>query len=86
MSHMQLVVGYLNEDDESYRKRIIYHKMDYLTVDNLREIYGLTLYAFVSDYNPKQNTLTSDNPYTTDRYMSYADAEIQKILNIRIRE
>lgn len=71
----------LGEDDESYRDRIVFEKMEYLTVENLQRIYGLTLYAFISLYNPLENQLTSDNPYLSDRYMSFADETTQRILD-----
>ncbi len=71
----------LDEDDESYRERIIFEKLEYLTVGNLMSIYGLDLYAFVDNYNPKENRLTSDNPYVSSKYMSYADSDLQKILD-----
>ena len=71
----------LDEDDESYRERIIFEKLEYLTVGNLMSIYGLDLYAFVDNYNPKENRLTSDNPYVSSKYMSYADIDLQKILD-----
>ena len=48
---------------------------------NLIEIYDLNLYAYVENYNPLNNTLTSDNPYINDSYMSYASDDLQKILN-----
>ena len=71
----------LDEDDESYRERIIFEKLEYLTVGNLQSIYGLDLYAFVSGFNPHENQLTSDNPYIHDRYMSIADESMRNILN-----
>ena len=71
----------LGEGDEEYRERIIFEKLEYLTVGNVMEFYGLTLYAFVSLYNPLVNQLTSDNPYIADRYMSIADSTTQEILN-----
>jgi hypothetical protein len=71
----------INEDDESYRERIVFEKLEYLTVGNVMEFYGLTLYAFVSLYNPLVNQLTSDNPYISDRYMSIADETTQEILD-----
>ena len=70
----------LHESDEDYRKRIIYKKLDYLTVPNLREIFGLTLYTYVENYNSLQNDLTSDNPYLSGKYMANADEELQEIL------
>ena len=69
------------ESDESYRERIIFEKLEYLTVDNLLNIYGLTLYAFVDDFDASENCLTSDNPYISSRYMSVASDELKNILN-----
>jgi hypothetical protein len=71
----------LGEGDEEYRERIVFEKLEYLTVGNVMEFYGLDLYAFVSLYNPKVNQLTSDNPYIADRYMSIADKSTQEILD-----
>jgi hypothetical protein len=71
----------LGEGDEEYRERIVFEKLEYLTVGNVMEFYGLTLYAFVSLYNPTENQLTSDNPYIADRYMSIADKSTQEILD-----
>ena len=70
-----------DEDDESFRERIVFEKLEYLTVGNLMTVYGLDLYAFVSLYNPLVNQLTSDNPYISDRYMSIADETTQEILD-----
>lgn len=69
------------ESDESYRERIIFEKLEYLTVHNLLNIYGLTLYAFVDDFDASENCLTSDNPYISSRYMSVASDELKEILN-----
>ena len=71
----------LGEDDDSYRERIVFEKLEYLTVSNLQNIYNLTLYAFVSLYDPTSNQLTSDNPYSSKRYMSFADESTQRILD-----
>ena len=71
----------LDEDDESYRNRIVFEKLEYLTVRNLREIYGLVLFAFVSDFDAEENCLTSDNPYISSKYMSVASDELKEILN-----
>ena len=70
-----------DETDDSYRERIIQEKNDRLTPLYLSELYGVTLYAYVSGFNPANNTLTSDNPYASNEYMSVADLEIQKVLN-----
>ena len=71
----------LDETDDDYRERIVFEKLEHLTAKNLIEIYGLKLYAFVEDFNLENNDLTSDNPYLTDSYMSYASNDLQKILN-----
>ena len=69
------------ESDESYRERIIFEKLEYLTVHNLLNIYGLTLYVFVDDFDASENCLTSDNPYISSRYMSVASDELKNILD-----
>lgn len=71
----------LDEDDESYRERIIFEKLEHLTAGNLQEIYGLVLYAFVANFSPYDNTLTSDNPYARNKYMAYADEDLKMILD-----
>ena len=71
----------IDEDDESYRQRIIFEKLEYLTANNLKSIYNLTLYADVPNYNIPNNQLTSDNEYISTKYMSYASNDLQKILN-----
>ena len=71
----------LGESDEDYRLRIIQEKNDNLTPAYLQSVYGLTLYAYISGFNVKNNTLTSDNPYLSNEYMSVADDEIISILN-----
>ena len=71
----------LDEDDESYRERIVFEKLEYLTVGNLIGIYGLDLFAFVSDFDPVDNMLTSDNPYLSSRYMGVADETTRDILD-----
>ena len=71
----------LDEDDESYRERIVFEKLEYLTVGNLIGIYGLDLYAFVDDFDATENMLTSDNPYLSSRYMGVADETTRDILD-----
>ena len=71
----------LDEDDESYRERIVFEKLEYLTVGNLLSVYGLELFAFVSDFDATENTLTSDNPYLSSRYMGVADETTRDILD-----
>lgn len=71
----------VDESDEDYRQRIIFEKLEYLTVENLQNIYGLDLFIFVTDYDASNNTLTSDNVFVDNEYMSFADETLQKILN-----
>ena len=71
----------LDEDDESYRERIVFEKLEYLTVGNLLSVYGLELFAFVSDFDATENTLTSDNPYMSSHYMGVADETTREILD-----
>ena len=72
----------IDESDESYRQRIIYEKLDNLTAPLLSNVYNVNLYAFVEDYNPKENTLTSDNPYINHLgYVGDAEQETKEILN-----
>lgn len=68
------------ETDESYRERIVFEKLEYLTARNLQEIYGLTLYCYVASFDPSDNDLTSDNPYACKEYMCYAEDDLQAVL------
>jgi hypothetical protein len=71
----------LDEDDESYRERIVFEKLEYLTVGNLLSVYGLELFVFVDDFDATENTLTSDNPYMSSHYMGVADETTRDILD-----
>ena len=71
----------LDEDDESYRSRIIFEKLEYLNARNLLDIFGLPLFTHINGYTLGSNQLTSDNPYISSKYMSYADDDLKKILN-----
>ena len=71
----------IDETDEDYRERIVYEKLDHLTVGLLYTVYGLDLFVFVEDFDPLENTLTSDNPHISNKYMSIADGDLQGILN-----
>ena len=72
----------IDESDENYRKRIIYESLGHLTITFLNEIYGVSLYYFIEDYNYNNNTLTSDNPYlSSNGFMIIADAETRNILD-----
>lgn len=70
----------INERDEDYRQRIIFEKLDHLTVETLTGEYGLELYCFDGDFTVEDNVLVSDNPYMCSKYMCVFDAEIMKIL------
>jgi len=63
-----------DETDDSYRERIIQESLGHLTTDYLQEVFGLTVYAYVSNFNPANNTLTSDNEYiNSNGYMIFTD-------------
>lgn len=69
------------ESDDHYRLRIIYEVLGYLTVQYLLNVYDLTLYTYIEDFDKNGMTLTSDNPYINgDGFMSEASEEIQNIL------
>ena len=70
----------LDESDDDYRSRLTFEVLGCLSVDYLLNVYGLTLYSFVEDFDPTENTLVSDNPYVSTEYMSIASPEIQEIL------
>ena len=70
------------ETDEHYRNRLVYETLGYLTIAYLLNVYDLPVYAYVEDYDPSDNTLTSDNPFINeDGVMSVASDEIQGILS-----
>ena len=71
----------LDETDEHYRNRLVYETLGYLSVDYLLNVYDLPVYAYVEDYDPTDNTLTSDNPYISSNHMSIASEEIQDVLS-----
>ena len=74
----------LDENDEDYRKRIIYESLTNLTVNYLVDVYNLDLYVFVNGFDVNDNTLTSDNKYyKSNGYMAVADVATQQILNRR---
>ena len=70
-----------DESDEDYRTRVIQEKLDHLTPQYLEELYGLTLYHAIGGFSTATNTLTSDNPYSTDYYMAIKNYDIKKILD-----
>ena len=70
----------LDEADDDYRRRIVLQSLEYLTVPYLQEVYGLTLYCYVSSFDPSDNMLTSDNPHACNQYMTIASDDVQAIL------
>ena len=76
------VVRKIDESDDDYRQRIIYEKLDNLTPYLLRDVYNVELFAYVEDYNPTDNTLTSDNDFINHNgYLGVTDNETKNILN-----
>lgn len=71
----------VDESDEDYRSRIVFEKLEYLTAQNLQDIYGVGLYVLVDGFNPNDNDLTSDNTYIGSEYMGVADTDTQAIIN-----
>ena len=71
----------LDEDDDTYRQRIVYEKKDNLTVGLLYDVYGVELFNAYDGFNPSDNNLTSDNPYISDFLFGVVDTETQQILN-----
>lgn len=71
----------VDEDDDSYRNRIIFEKLEYLTAENLKNIFGVELFNAYDGFDPSGNDLTSDNPYMTDWYVGITDESTQNILN-----
>ena len=70
-----------DEDDESYRKRLYYEVLGYLTVSYLLIVYGLTLYSYQADFDVSDNTMVSDNPYLNSYgFMTVASDDIQSVL------
>ena len=53
----------IDEDDEHYRQRIIYEKLDHLTPSLLSDVYGVRLFTYRVDFDVKSNTLVSDNAW-----------------------
>lgn len=75
------VIRRVDESDDSFRERIIFEKLEYLTAHNLQEIYGVQLFSAFDGFYAPDNDLTSDNPYLTDWFMGVAPEETQNILN-----
>lgn len=71
-----------NESDEDYRQRIIYESMGEVTVGFLLTVYNVELYAFVDDFSVEDNTMTSDNPYISDKgFLAISNQTTKDILD-----
>lgn len=71
----------INESDESFRKRIIYETLGHLTLNFLKDVYGVEVYLNRDDFDVDDNTLVSDNPYLTTDLLIVTDSQTQAILN-----
>ena len=73
----------LDEDDESYRQRIIYEKLDHLTPSLLSDVYNVKLFTYRGDFNVSDNTLVSDNPHIVMNYsfLGVSDEDTISILD-----
>lgn len=72
----------IDESDDDYRARIVYEALGHLTANYLEDVYGLSLYSYVEDFDVEDNTLVSDNPYlNVGKFMSVADTDTKNILN-----
>ena len=75
----------LDESDEDYRTRLIYASVGNLSIDYLLNVFGLTLYSFREDFNVRDNTLVSDNPFlNTGGYISVADSDVISVLDRKL--
>ena len=73
----------INENDEDYKKRIIYQLLGHLTADYLINIYNVDLFVNIPDYNVSNNQLTSDNHYIGNKngFMANTDEITKSILD-----
>ena len=71
----------IDESDTDYRERIVYERLGHLTTRYLIDVYGLTLFKNVANFNPHNNTLTSDNEYLHEGFMCIADEQTKNILS-----
>ena len=73
----------LDEDDEHYRQRIIYEKLDHLTPSLLSDVYGVKLFTYRGDFNVSDNTLVSDNPHIVqnESFLGTVDEDTIRILD-----
>ena len=76
-----------NEDDESYRQRIIYEMLGHLTSDYIKDVYQVDLYVKPSSNVTYDETdiMISDNEYLVNvennGFIGVADTTTQNILN-----
>ena len=73
----------LDEDDDSYRQRIVYEKLDHLTPSLLSDVYNVRLFTYRGDFNASDNTLVSDNPHIVqnDSFLGTVDEDTISILD-----
>ena len=71
----------IDESDEEYRQRIVYESLGHITTPFLVDVYGLTLYCYIEDFDVTENTLTSDNVYACNKYMAFVDENTQAVLD-----
>ena len=73
----------LDEDDEHYRQRIIYEKLDHLTPSLLADVYNVKLFTYREDFDVSNNTLVSDNPHIVqnESFLSVSDEDTISILD-----
>ena len=73
----------IDEDDEHYRQRIIYEKLDHLTPALLSDVYNVKLFTFRGDFNVDNNTLVSDNPHIVmnESFLGTSDEDTISILD-----
>ena len=73
----------LDEDDEHYRQRIIYEKLDHLTPALLNDVYNVKLFTYRLDFDVTNNTLVSDNPHIVknNTFIGLSDIDTISILD-----
>ena len=73
----------IDEDDDSYRQRIVYEKLDHLTPALLSDVYGVQLFTYRGDFNVSNNTLVSDNPHIVmnESFLGTVDEDTIRILD-----
>ena len=73
----------LDEDDEHYRQRIIYEKLDHLTPSLLSDVYNVRLFSYRGDFNVSDNTLVSDNQHIvqSNTFLGLSDEDTISILD-----